>query len=68
LFIVLKNYFFNNIAFGQFRFAEFLPAGRQDYRFATRQNGEKKKIGCFAFSKPQASLSEPNFAGTGISF
>jgi len=40
----LKNYFFNNIAFGQFRFAEFLPAGRQDYRFATRPKGEKKRL------------------------
>ncbi|MFH1744907.1 MAG: recombinase family protein [bacterium] len=28
--------FMLNIAFGQFRFAELLPAVRQDYRFATR--------------------------------
>ena len=32
------------MTFGQFRFAEFLPAGRQDYRFATRPKGEKKRL------------------------
>jgi hypothetical protein len=58
----LKNYFFNNIAFGQFRFAELLS-------LCNSLKGREKKIGYSAVGGILLLRnSEPTFEGTGISF